>query len=78
MSDTWYRDPPDLPPPYEDGFGQLWTIDGVCLNPRPVEPHWLDEWPEDLRFEALCASVQMDLAEAYIRMVRLGVWPATE
>lgn len=37
MSDTWYRDPPDLPP-FEDGFGKLWTFDGRCLNPDPAPP----------------------------------------
>lgn len=34
MSDTWYRDPVQLPP-FEDGFGKLWTFDGRCLNPDP-------------------------------------------
>lgn len=32
MSDTWYRDPVELPP-YEDWRGNLWTWDGRCLNP---------------------------------------------
>lgn len=66
MSDTWYRDPLDLPP-YEDGFGLLWTLDGQCLNPAPAEPNFLDEWPEELRFTAFQAALSMELEEAFWR-----------
>jgi len=55
MSDTWYRDPLDLPP-YEDGSGQLWRIDG-------------DGWPEDLQYEALWATVSMDLVDSYEKVL---------
>lgn len=69
MSDTWYRDPPDLPP-YVDGFGRRWTLDGRCLNPESErEPDWTDEWPEDLRSLAFEASVVMDLFDEYWRLM---------
>jgi hypothetical protein len=32
MSDKWYRGAEPIPP-YEDWQGNLWTYDGVCLNP---------------------------------------------
>lgn len=69
MSDSWYRDPPQLEP-FEDGFGKLWTFDGHCLNPGPApEPSFLDEWPEDLRFNALMASVTMAMQDELIRQM---------
>jgi hypothetical protein len=68
MSDTWYREPFD-PPPFEDGLGQLWTWDGTCLNPRPVEPSFLDGWPEDLRPTAFKAAVNMELLDSYRRIL---------
>lgn len=69
MSDTWYREPFN-PPPFEDGFGQLWTWDdGTCLNPRPAEPSFLDEWPEDLRLVAFKAAINMELSDSYWRAV---------
>lgn len=68
MSDFWYRDAPTLPP-YEDGFGKLWTLDGQCLNPDPPDPAfaWLDEWPEDLQGVAVEAAVNMQLTDEYWR-----------
>jgi hypothetical protein len=67
MSDSWYREPGDLPP-YKDGFGGLWSWDGHCIGlpPRP-EPAatWLDEWPEDLQWIALKAAVNMELADGF-------------
>jgi hypothetical protein len=70
VSDTWYRDPYEMPP-FEDGFGKLWTLDGRCLNPDPDPgPTWLDEWPEDLQFVAFDASVLMELADEYERQLR--------
>jgi hypothetical protein len=37
VSDSWYRDPL---PPHEDFDGNLWTLDGICLNPKlGPEPH---------------------------------------
>lgn len=81
MSDTWYRDPPDIPP-YEDWQGKLWTVDGQCLNPDPPQPPtWLDEWPEDLQSVAFTAAVQLEFAETYQHELNrrldevLGVWP---
>lgn len=69
MSDTWYRDPPELPP-YEDGFGKLWTLDGRCLNPDPPrEPTFIDEWPEDLQWIAFKASFQMEVVDEFVRRV---------
>ncbi len=66
MSDGWYRDPPDLPP-YEDGFGRLWALDGTQVGGPPEEPMpaWLAEWPEDLQWEAFRASVNMEIADRY-------------
>lgn len=73
MSDSWYRDPPNLPP-YEDGFGKVWTLDGQCLNPNPdPEPSWLDEWPDDLKYEALRAAVTMDLLDGYHRAMNANL-----
>lgn len=67
MSDSWYRDPPRLEP-FEDGFGKLWTLDGRCLNPDPEpERTWLDEWPEDLQFQAFAASITMELEDELVR-----------
>lgn len=45
MSDTWYRDPVELPP-ILDGAGRRWTFDGVCLDELPPEPPAgsLDAW----------------------------------
>lgn len=63
MSDFWYR---DGLPPYEDWQGRLWTIDGVCLNPKPepeIVPHI------DLRVLVFAE------AEAYWRHATLGEWP---
>lgn len=48
MSDTWYRDPVNLPP-YEDGSGKLWTFDGRCLNPDPPRDR-IDTWEEFTAF----------------------------
>lgn len=44
MSDTWYRDPLALPP-YEDGLGNLWAMDGTCVNAVHTcePPAWYDE-----------------------------------
>lgn len=44
MSDTWYRDPPTIPP-YEAWDGTLWTWDGLCLNPVHTcePPSWYHE-----------------------------------
>lgn len=49
MSDTWYKEPVELPP-YEDACGRLWTLDGRCLNPPPVSTvttadllQWVDD-----------------------------------
>jgi hypothetical protein len=51
-------------PPFEDGFGKRWTLDGRCLNPDPpAPPSWIDEWPQDLRFVAFEASLVMELRD---------------
>jgi len=46
VSDFWYRDAQPIPL-YEDWLGNLWTHDGVCLNPvqgceEPAYMHDLD------------------------------------
>lgn len=64
MSDSWYRKRLHLPP-YEDYLGQLWTLDGVCLNPTELEPSFLDEWPEDLRSTVFQAALGMELVDQY-------------
>ena len=51
MSDAWYRDPIS---PYEDGFGNLWTVEGVCLNPVHgcEEPRYMhDLWLLEVQAE---------------------------
>lgn len=59
MSDIWYREPLDLPA-YRDGFGQLWTLDGKCLNPLPEpEPAWYDGM--DIEYEMLQVNLLLDL-----------------
>jgi hypothetical protein len=66
MSDGWYRTPPDLPP-YEDGFGRLWALDGTQVGGPAEEPTpaWLAEWPEDLQSMAFQAAINMELLDAY-------------
>lgn len=74
MSDTWYREPPSVPP-YEDDFGNLWTLDGVCLNPVHTceEPAWIREmsW---LDFQAQVAMGFNERIDQYHREW-LGIWP---
>lgn len=73
-------------PPFEDAFGRLWTWDGRCLNAvvpgpgeLPPEVAWLAEWPEDLRWEALQASVTMELRDSlerdFLEALRRRGWP---
>lgn len=53
MSDTWYR---EAIPPYEDWQGNLWTVDGECLNPIHgcEEPAWMqDVWLVELQAELM-------------------------
>lgn len=78
MSDTWYRDPL---PPYEDGFGRLWALDGTQAGGPLGEPapEWLAAWPEDLQWEALRAAMAMDFIEGYMEELAnldsVGHWP---
>lgn len=64
MSDTWYRDPPDLPP-FEDGFGRRWTFDGRCLNP-------------DYPFAVLVEGWQGFVADAVTEPPPPITWPDVE
>ncbi len=81
MSDTWYRRPMSLPP-YEDGFGNLWTWDGVCLNPVHgcERPAWHDDlWMVDLQANLMMTFFEkMQRAEDALlaHRQRLGMWPA--
>lgn len=60
MSDTWYRNPL---PPYEDPDGNLWTLDGVCINPKlGPEPH------DDLAMFDLQVDIAMAFAEELARL----------
>lgn len=69
MSDTWYRDPDPIPP-YEDWHGNLWTWDGVCLNPvHTCEP---PSWYHELLWQDIVADYHMGLAEW--KCEYLGVW----
>jgi hypothetical protein len=64
MSDTWYRDPPDLPP-FVDGFGCHWTLDGRCLDHQHD-----DAWPQDwiakgIGFDEWRLMFEFALVQAY-------------
>lgn len=70
MSDTWYRDPPDLPP-YQDWQGRLWALDGTQVGGPPEKPlpDWLTAWPGDLRFVAFEAAILMECVDEYDRLM---------
>lgn len=63
MSDIWYQGPFELPP-FEDGLGRTWAFSGEQVG-GPVwdEPHWPEDWPEDLRYLLFQAEVNFELAE---------------
>ena len=71
MSDSWYRAPEPIPP-YEDWLGNLWTHDGVCLNPVQgcEEPTYM----HDLDMLELQAEFSMGLAEKVDELFR-RLWP---
>lgn len=74
MSDAWYRDPPVIPP-YEDFAGNLWTWDGICLNPvHTCEP---PPWHRDLEWFGLEAEIAFGYREAVDAFMReaYGNWP---
>lgn len=52
MSDTWYRDPVELPPYVDPGTGRRWTADGSSLDGPP---------PAD----GLEAAILADLRDSY-------------
>lgn len=67
MSDTWYREPASIPP-YRDGWGNLWTWDGVCLNPvHTCEP---PDWMNDLAILEFKAELAMSFQEAVEQQLR--------
>jgi hypothetical protein len=73
MSDTWYRNPPAIPP-YEDWQGGVWTWDGVCLNPvHTCEP---PQWHHDLAWFDLESEIAFGYREAVDAFMRehLGEW----
>lgn len=74
MSDLWYRDPPAIPP-YEDFAGNLWTWDGVCLNPvHTCEP---PRWHFELVWAEIQAEIMFGFREAvedYYRRMVSGEW----
>lgn len=48
MSDTWYREPFELPP-YVDDLGGVWSFEGERIGgPEPEPIEWPEGWPEDL------------------------------
>ena len=63
MSDTWYRTPL---PPYEDWQGNLWTLDGQCLNPMlgPERP--------PVAWEDLVAEVRTEVVRSFCRRFPSG------
>jgi len=72
MSDTWYRNRPQLEP-FVDGFGRRWTLDGQCLDVEPDPgPSWLDDWPEDLQSVAFGAALVMAFRDEYFRLLDLS------
>lgn len=73
MSDSWYRTPPDLPP-YEDGFGRFWSLDGVQVGgPPEVEPDWPQDWPEELRWHLLQADIIMSVRDEFERQMEVAM-----
>lgn len=67
VSDTWYRAPLALPP-YEDGFGNLWAMDGTCVNAvHMCEP---PSWYLEMSRIGLIAEFRFEFA----RMAREMSW----
>lgn len=60
MSDTWYRDPVKLPP-FVDGFGRRWLLNGECLDVLP-EPD--DRHPDVASFD-FTVTVMMAMVDEY-------------
>lgn len=69
MSDTWYRDPFELPP-YVDDLGGVWAFTGERLSPAPPEPQWPEDWPEELRYLLFQAEVMGTFVEEWHKALR--------